>query len=498
MRVAVSAWWPLRRISDVYFEQPRSLRRIWNYLCEVGVRTLLRKVRSRRAESLRDRRVLAVGIGRVLEAGEAAHQEAGAPVVFVAPCHPECVERVVLPAECVALAAPGLSERFHCEGAIHWLSESAPNATDEWHTVAGWSEFSGQDISKAIAGLLQWAQAELRRIDPGKAVRLPLDRPTPVQERLITSADGSDSLSAVVFGLGNYAKQWIMPYLSGRIRLRCVHEIDPTQIGRLDGTSVSYDTCDRLRDDERYDVYFIAGYHHTHAPLAVAALRRGGRVVVEKPLVTTSQQLTQLLDVLHDCPGLYFACFQKRYNPLWQMARSDLGVHEGDPVHYHCTVFEVPLPRRHWYTWPNSGSRLISNGCHWLDHFLFMNGFCEPATCDLWRGGNGDLHVSVELSNGAVFGMFLTDEGSPRIGLQDHVELRAKGKTVTVDNAGQYRAEDATRVLRRKRINKTIAHKRMYRTICSTILNGGQGDSIESVQRSCELVLQLENMYQNL
>lgn len=37
-----------------------------------------------------------------------------------------------------------------------------------------------------------------------------------------------------MFGLGNYAKTQIIPNVGDRVKIEAVHEIDPTQLGRLD------------------------------------------------------------------------------------------------------------------------------------------------------------------------------------------------------------------------------------------------------------------------
>ncbi len=72
------------------------------------------------------------------------------------------------------------------------------------------------------------------------------------------------------------------------------------------------------------------------------------------------------------------------------IAREDLAAAPGQPMSCHCVVYEVPLPRRHWYRWPVSSDRLVSNGCHWVDHFLFLNGFARERSAEAWSAGNGD------------------------------------------------------------------------------------------------------------
>ena len=131
------------------------------------------------------------------------------------------------------------------------------------------------------------------------------------------------------------------------------------------------------------------------------------------------------MEALVAASGRFFACFHKRYAPYNKFARKDLGVSEGDPISYFALAQEIPVPKWHWYNWPNSGTRLLSNGCHWIDHFMFLNGYRKVIKRETTLTRIGDVHVLLELENGAVFNMLLTDYGSPRLGVRDYVELRS-------------------------------------------------------------------------
>jgi hypothetical protein len=96
------------------------------------------------------------------------------------------------------------------------------------------------------------------------------------------------------------------------------------------------------------------------------------------------------------------------------------------------------------------------------------------------------------LVNDAGMNMLLTQQGSARIGIQEHVELRAHGVTVRVHNSSWYSAEGPDRVLRRKRSRRLVSHETMYQRICRAIIAGEPGDSLQSVERSCRLLLDLE------
>jgi len=493
VRIRVGAWWALRRIEGLFFTRPRDWRLVWNYAKEVGLRAVLAKIVSRHKEQLRNEKVLAIGLGTVIETDHPSEARIDQPVVFIAPCHPPCVERIVLPAELTRPVEHSLFDRIVTDKGITFLNE--PLEGLKCDKLAGWNRHSGWVLPCDLPDLLDDAADKWQELDVNKTRLLPLAESTPVQERAVSSDRSHPQVGAVLFGLGNYAKTIIVPNLDPRIRIACVHEIDPMQIGTIHSVPWDVDTAPEARSDEHYEVHFIAGYHHTHTPLAVHALDGGAWAVVEKPLVTSWDDLERLTAAVERHPGRLFACFHVRYNRLWRYALEDLGVKSGDPIHYHCLSFEVPLPEKHWYRWPNSQSRVVSNACHWIDHFLFLNNFAQPERYDLWKAGNGDIHISIELANGAVFGMHLTDEGSSRIGLQDHTELRANGVTVKVDNRSRYFAENNRRIVRKCRINKVTAYKDMYRSICEKILSGKPGDDIVSIRSSCEMMLKLEDAY---
>lgn len=496
LRVQVACWANVAPVRDMFLEHPKSLTLVWEYLKEIGIRSVIHKIRSRMKESLRNEVYYSIGLGRIAQSRTTEPWPDGVPVAFVAPCHPKCVERVVLPAPLVRRVSKDLLGKHGIADGILWYPVGPEDALEE--TLFAWQPESGIALdAQAAARALDAAEAYWNDGPRGLEQRLPLASPTPVVETVrrkspVTAAP----LRGVLFGLGNYAKTQILPSLGRHLQIEAVHEVNPAQIGRVSSAPWDVSTSPRCPEDVKYDVHFIAGYHHTHADQAIAALERGAVAVVEKPLVTTEDQLQRLLGALQRTQGKLFACFHMRYNPLFALAREDLQAEPGDPIHCACEVFEVSLPRRHWYHWPNSGSHLISNGCHWIDHFLFMNAYAAPKQHRLVKSSNGDTALIAELDNGAVLHLHLTHVGSPRIGVQDHVVMRAGDRAVTVTNGATYLAEARLRAIRRKRINRVHAYRRMYRTIAEAIVHDEPGDSDRSIRVTSQFVLELEREWQ--
>lgn len=499
-RVQVRMFANIEAVEGTYFILPRSAKLVWNYLREVGPLETWRKVVSRMQESNRNKKFRSFGIGTIVDGPRAGRFSKADSVVFFAPGFPACVERVVLAEILIAKATPDETRAFEEGRLLH--HRSAPMKSSDrswWPSLQAWNLYSGtrlqDDLRTEITETLHWIAEQ---IDWRSADRYPQLTPTPTREIRTTLGTfvtpARKRKRAILFGYGHYAKTNILPNVRNSVDVEAVHEIDPTQVPQNWGNVRCWDSSPHVRATEDYDVYFIAGYHHTHAPIASTALRRASYAVVEKPVVVDRPQLVDLLDAMKGAESGFFACFHKRYSPFNAYAWQDLACSSGEPINYHCVVYEVPLPEFHWYRWPNSKSRLISNGCHWLDHFLFLNRFCEVKRISVEEAAGGTISCSVTLENDAYFTMVLTDTGSQRIGLQDYVELRAGSVTVKIVNNGQYHSEDATRVLRRTHINKTLPYRLMYRLIAERISAGDAGDTLDSVRISSGLVLDLEDL----
>ena len=491
-RIVVRRWHAVAPVTDMYFTPSIDWRRALSYLPEVGLVWLWRKAFSRLRERSRNRKYLSCGVGAI---DEGSSFTVGQPVIFLAPAHARCVERVTLDEALVRpLESVELLDQTPCDVIVFSEAKEGAQLSPTLQRHVGWSEFSGTPLDPSEIGeILQEATRQLVKTDISSCRLLSLKPPSPIRERHETQASvAGGRLQAVLWGYGHHAKTVIIPNLNRRIQAAKVHEVDPTQMGKWDSFPFACDTSPVPRDGEQFDVYLIAGFHHTHAPIAVHALKTGAWAVVEKPLATTFQQLEDLIDALKESPTKLFAGFQKRYSPLNQLALEDLKVSDGEPVSYHAIVYEVKLPRLHWYRWPNSGSAIISNGCHWIDHFLFFNRFSAPVRHDVSEASNGDILLWIELENGASFSLALTHQGSPRTGLQEHIQLGAGDVTVRIHNSSSYVAEDSRRVLRRTKASKASPYLTMYRRISQRIAEGQLGDSLESVGRSASVVLLLE------
>ena len=493
VRVAVEHWYWHEPVGRQFIERPKDVRMVWHYLRRVGPVAVWRKIRSRLDERRRNDKVVGIGVGCLLDVPADVGLVPGQQVVFLAPNHSTAWPNISLDFRFVVPLEPIMASR---------AMDGRGKVPDEVRMYAGWSPYSGRSLDHgALRRVLQTFASDVAG-HPGAAVSNQTTctaRHRRTERREVpTRADARPT--AVVFGLGNYAKTQVVPVVRRHLHLVAIHEIDPDQLDSASVVGVTLDTSPWPRPSERYDAWFIAGFHHTHGPLAIQALGSGAYTVVEKPVVTNREQFAKLHDALTRSGGRrLFACFHKRYSQLHQWAMRDLEVAPGSgkPIDMHCLVYEIPLPALHWYNWPTSGSRLISNGCHWLDYFLYVNDFTPVRTLAVLPLRGRDLLVTVRLENDAQLTMSLTDTGSQRLGVRDVIELRADDVTVRVTDATYYDAESTRRALPRHRVNPMQAYTRMYESICQRIVAGESGDIVDSL-RSTTLMLDLEDELKRL
>lgn len=75
-----------------------------------------------------------------------------------------------------------------------------------------------------------------------------------------------------------------------------------------------YESWEKMVDIVKPDVVHICTPHHCHVPIAMACLKKGIHVFMEKPPATTREQFEQLQNTIQESRARIGFCFQNRYN----------------------------------------------------------------------------------------------------------------------------------------------------------------------------------------
>ena len=106
--------------------------------------------------------------------------------------------------------------------------------------------------------------------------------------------------------------------------------------------------------------------------MVMAALKSGRHVFVEKPLCLSRAELAEIDATIAEHPQSVQVGFNRRFAPASVELKRQLDLVPG-PKSASYRVFAGKLDTGHWYAnQDESGGRVISEGCHFLDYFCFL------------------------------------------------------------------------------------------------------------------------------
>jgi predicted dehydrogenase/threonine dehydrogenase-like Zn-dependent dehydrogenase len=204
----------------------------------------------------------------------------------------------------------------------------------------------------------------------GSAVRRPAPAPPAVAPATRPVARSVVRLG--VIGAGNYATSMLLPHLRDRPDVRLVEVATATGLSGANAQrKFGFERCSTdhraLLADEAVDAVLIATRHHAHAAMVCEALRAGKAVFVEKPLTVGPDQLEAILAAVADSGNdRLMVGFNRRFAPLLTDLKAAFGARSG-PVQARYDVNAGRLEAGSWYAQPEEGSRLVGEGCHFVD-----------------------------------------------------------------------------------------------------------------------------------
>jgi len=200
-------------------------------------------------------------------------------------------------------------------------------------------------------------------------------------------------LKTAVIGYGLSARTFHLPFIKRQPELELVAISSRQPELAIDYPKLShYPDASALIAESDAALVVITSPNHSHFPLAKAALERGKHVLLEKPLVLSSEEGQQLAAVARHS-GRKLAVYHNRrfdgdFLTLQQIIQSGaLGA-----IHYFESHFDRfrPEPRARWREQAGPGSGILWDlGPHLIDQALCLFGMPQAisATCRTLRPG---------------------------------------------------------------------------------------------------------------
>lgn len=346
-----------------------------------------------------------------------------------------------------------------------------------------YSRFSGThldfDLREILANLDGIDSTGNRQVPAVPPLEVVHSQDSVVQGRSASASSGETDL--FLAGAGAYAYAYILPTLRGVCHNTLV-DLNPV-LACIVGEKYGFHHVDTHieRALKRIEglpapILVVATYHSTHLPIVEQALKLnpGTKIFIEKPPVTSYEQLQRLLELRQGGAFIEIG-FNRRYSPFIKLSRNILAEFSG-PIVMTCIVKELEIPKTHWYYWPSEGTRITGNLCHWLD----LGVYCidrQPVSMHVVSASEAapgdEVSVVVIFSDGSRLTVIATDKGNSLRGVQEYIDIRRGGLTVTIDDfiTMSIQREGSTKVYRR--LIRDKGHATMYREFMQTVSFSG-------------------------
>jgi predicted dehydrogenase len=445
-------------------------RKVASFLLTDGLRATARKARSKRAEYS-----YTGDYHLVLVLGAAASPSDAAPARFLAlaPRAPRCAGLALVP-DALLRPVPASFGDAELAAAAARLASVAPSLPGLGQSYLYSAMEPPAELTAALDAALE-PTAMAKPADTTSVVRppsgaadgaelVPLDRP----------AGDEPGPPVAVLGAGDYVRIEVAPALaSAGLRRSVIADREP-QVAALAAAELGFaatttDAQAAIDSLDRRGLVIVATAHDSHAHLAARALRAGHRVFCEKPAVVTAADLQLLLAAAGEHPGELEVGFNRRYNPIVERARREVARQTG-PATIVATIREVDITPDHWYHWPNQGTRVAGNLCHWIDLAIHLLGRTARATsvsvsprASSEPGGlDAERTFTILFDDGSTVTLLPTARGDSVRGVQEQIEVRRGTLTLRLDDLWKFNGLRNGTPIRRRTLWRDKGHGRMY------------------------------------
>ena len=272
--------------------------------------------------------------------------------------------------------------------------------------------------------------------------------------------------NVAIVGCGNYSFTTIAYYLKSKTsaRLKACCDIDlekAMSLAGFYGASIATTNFDDILKDDSIKIVFIASNHSTHAEYAIEALNAGKNVHIEKPHVTSEDQLERLILAAKESTGKINLGFNRPNSYLGKKLRNTLSSQPG-PGMYNWFVGGHELESDHWYFSPAEGGRVLGNLCHWTDFILELVPKNEifpivinPASAE---SSDTDIVVSFVFGDGTVGCISFSAKGHTFEGVRERLSAHKGNVLAVLEDFEHLKIENIDKVIRFKNTFRDHGH----------------------------------------
>jgi len=257
---------------------------------------------------------------------------------------------------------------------------------------------------------------------------------------VVSTAPAKKKIGVGVIGAGNLARWAHLPNLKrlSDVQLQGICSANGARgktYAQRFGASYCCSDYDDLLKDPDINLVVILTRNQYHASQALAALKAGKNVFVEKPMALTDEECVELERTVADT-GLHLTVgFNRRYAPFYQEQKKHLMRRTG-PAVVSCRINSPGISGSYWMADPSIGGAILGEACHFIDlmYWLLESEPVSVSAYSLPTGstepvGENNMVASFLFADGSIGNLTYCTVGSKTSG-GERVEVFAPGTAV--------------------------------------------------------------------
>lgn len=322
-------------------------------------------------------------------------------------------------------------------------------------------------------------------------------------------AAGSGRFRVALAGASSFAQAVHLPNLHRLKEEFAIHAImsrtgaNARNLAAQFGAAYCSTDYDEVLRDPATDLVLIATRHDLHGPMALAALKAGKHVLVEKPLGISAEQIDELARFLAGRVGspVLMVGYNRRFSPpITRIV--ELLASRATPMIVNYRMNAGYIPREHWVHGPEGGGRNLGEACHIYDLFVHLCGVGAPIEVSAtaisprsqqWRSDDNFI-ATLKFADGSVCTLTYTSMGE-KSHPKERMEIFADGKVIVMDDYKSVTVHGlkSPRVWDSKVARK--GHLEELRALARSLAEGGQWPiSADDLLASARVALQVEQL----
>jgi predicted dehydrogenase len=196
---------------------------------------------------------------------------------------------------------------------------------------------------------------------------------------------------------------------------------------------------EEVLQDPEIDMVLILSRNQHHAPQALAALRAGKHVFLEKPMALTEEECRQLVRAVEETGRQLTVGFNRRFAPFYVEQKKQLARRTG-PAIINCRVNSPGISGTYWMADPAIGGAILGEACHFVDLMYWLLE-AEPVSVSAYSLptgkqdpiGENNVAASFRFADGSIGNLTYCTVGSKTSG-GERVEVFAPGIGVATED----------------------------------------------------------------